>query len=85
MGEEIGAFIKIADETKPLSAEEIKEFSKGKISHFKVPKYVINVERDFPKTSTGKVHKIRFLDYFKDEIKAALSLQQEEGRAKVEN
>lgn len=84
MGEEVGAFIKLADETKPLSCEDVKEFSRGKISHFKVPKYVINVERDFPKTSTGKVHKIRFLDYFKEEIKAALSTQQDI-RVKAEN
>jgi acyl-coenzyme A synthetase/AMP-(fatty) acid ligase len=73
MGEEVAAFIKLKDESKPLRREELREFGKGKISHFKVPRYVINVDRDFPKTSTGKVHKIKFPEYFKDEIKAVVS------------
>lgn len=81
MGEEIGAFIKLADPTKPLNVDEMRIFSKGKISHFKMPKYVFNVECDFPKTSTGKVHKIKFLDFFAKEIKAALSQE----RSKCEN
>jgi acyl-CoA synthetase (AMP-forming)/AMP-acid ligase II len=73
MGEELGAFIKLKDKSKPLRREDLREFCKGKISHFKVPRYVFNVERDFPKTSTGKVHKIKFPEYFKDEIKAGVS------------
>lgn len=81
MGEEIGAFIKYVDPTKPMSHSELRQFSSGKISHFKLPKYLFNVERDFPKTSTGKVHKIKFLEFFAEEIKAALSQEQ----AKCEN
>lgn len=74
MGEEVGAFIKLKDKSKSLRREDLREFCKGKISHFKVPRYVFIVdEKDFPKTSTGKVHKIKFPEYFKDEIKAAVS------------
>lgn len=68
MGEEVGAFIKLKDKSKPLTHDNIKEFCKGKLSHFKIPRYILVVE-DYPRTTNGKVKKVEFLNYFADEIK----------------
>ena len=68
MGEEVGAFIRLKDDSKTLSREDIKNFCKGKLSHFKIPRYVV-VVKNYPRTTSGKVQKIRFLEYFADEIK----------------
>jgi fatty-acyl-CoA synthase len=38
------------------SAEEIREFCRGQIAHYKVPRYVKFVD-SFPMTVTGKVQK----------------------------
>jgi len=40
-----------------LTEEELKAFCKGKIAHFKVPRYIKFVD-EFPMTVTGKVRKI---------------------------
>lgn len=68
MGEEVGAFIKRKDASKPLTRDDIKEFCKNKIAHFKIPRYVVVVD-EYPRTTSGKVQKVRFLEYFADEIK----------------
>ena len=56
-GEEVGAFI-ILDEGADLHESDVKEFCKGKISHYKVPKYVLFVE-GFPLTGSGKIQKFK--------------------------
>jgi fatty-acyl-CoA synthase len=56
-GEEICAWIKL----KPgemADAEEIRDFCRDRIAHFKIPRYVLFVD-DFPMTITGKVQKYR--------------------------
>ncbi|XP_077407766.1 medium-chain acyl-CoA ligase ACSF2, mitochondrial [Vanacampus margaritifer] len=55
MGEEICACIKVKD-GQELSEDDLKTFCRGKISHFKIPRYVIFVS-NFPLTVTGKVQK----------------------------
>ncbi|KFM67040.1 Acyl-CoA synthetase family member 2, mitochondrial, partial [Stegodyphus mimosarum] len=55
MGEELCAWIFLKEGMK-VSEEDIKMFCKGKISHFKIPRYIIFVE-DFPKTTSGKIQK----------------------------
>jgi fatty-acyl-CoA synthase len=56
-GEEVMAWIQLhAGET--ASAEEIRDFCKGKIAHFKIPKHIWFVEA-FPMTVTGKLQKYR--------------------------
>jgi len=40
------------------SPEEIKEFCKGKIAHFKIPRYIKFVD-DFPMTVSGKIQKFK--------------------------
>jgi len=54
-GEEIMAWVQLADESS-LSEDELKAFCKGKIAHFKIPRYVSFVG-EFPMTVTGKVRK----------------------------
>jgi medium-chain acyl-CoA ligase, mitochondrial len=68
MGEEVAAFIRLKDKSKPLKRKDIKEFCHGKLSHFKIPRYIVTVE-EFPRTVSGKVQKFKFLEAFKSEIK----------------
>lgn len=55
LGEQICAWIKLKSGFSP-SQEDIKNFCKGQLSHFKIPRYVIFVD-GFPKTVSGKVQK----------------------------
>jgi medium-chain acyl-CoA ligase, mitochondrial len=68
MGEEVGAFIKLKDPKKPLTHDDVKEFCKGKMAHFKIPRYVLVVDK-FPRTTSGKVQKVKFPQFFSDGIK----------------
>jgi len=54
-GEEVCAWIKLR-EGETATEEEILEFCKGRIAHFKVPRYIRFVDK-FPMTVTGKVQK----------------------------
>ena len=54
-GEEVCAWIKLRT-GESSSAEEIIEFCRGQIAHYKVPAYVVFVD-GFPMTVTGKVQK----------------------------
>jgi fatty-acyl-CoA synthase len=54
-GEEIAACIRLS-EGERASVEEIREFCRGKLAHFKIPRYVKFVDK-FPMTVTGKVQK----------------------------
>ena len=54
-GEELCACVKVA-EGKTLDADAVRAFCKGKISHHKIPRYVVIVG-DYPMTVTGKVQK----------------------------
>ena len=56
-GEELCAWVKM----KPglvMTEQEVKDYCKGKIAHFKIPKYVMFVD-DFPMSVTGKIQKFR--------------------------
>jgi fatty-acyl-CoA synthase len=61
LGEELCACIKLRDGTS-ADAEEIRAYCKGKLAHFKVPRYVEFVD-EFPLTVTGKVQKYRLREY----------------------
>ena len=54
-GEEIAACVRLFD-GETATAEEIRNFCRGKLAHFKIPRYVRFVE-EFPLTVTGKVQK----------------------------
>ena len=54
-GEEICAWIKLKP-GETADADEIKDFCRGQIAHYKIPRYVRFVD-DFPMTVTGKIQK----------------------------
>ena len=54
-GEEIMAWVKLR-EGQTATAEEIRDYCRGKIAHYKIPRYVHFVDA-FPMTVTGKVQK----------------------------
>lgn len=56
-GEEVGAFI-ILKEGANLEAEDVRDFCKGKIARYKIPKYVFFVD-SFPLTGSGKIQKYK--------------------------
>jgi fatty-acyl-CoA synthase len=66
-GEEICACVKRREEGT-LTAEQVKEFCKGRIAHYKVPRYVLFVN-EFPMTITGKIQKYRLREQARAELK----------------
>ncbi len=65
-GEEVCAWIKLR-EGHSATEEEIRNFCRGKIAHFKIPRYVRFVE-DFPMTITGKVQKFEMRRIMAEEL-----------------
>ena len=59
-GEELCAWIKLRP-GQELSEDDVKEYCRGKIAHFKIPRYV-RFSADFPMTVTGKVQKFKMRD-----------------------
>jgi fatty-acyl-CoA synthase len=59
-GEELAAVV-IARTSDPIDADTVREFCRGKIAHYKIPRYVILVE-EFPMTVTGKIQKFKLRD-----------------------
>ena len=55
LGETVAAWIRLKE---PATEEEIREYCKGKIAHFKIPQYIRFVDA-FPMTVTGKIQKFR--------------------------
>nr|WP_298375970.1 AMP-binding protein [uncultured Halomonas sp.] len=56
-GEEIMAWVKLS-EGETLDEESLRDFCKGQIAHYKVPRYVKFVDA-FPMTVTGKIQKFK--------------------------
>jgi fatty-acyl-CoA synthase len=56
-GEEVGAFV-IKATGAALSEEDVRDACRGKISRFKVPRYVFFVD-GFPLTASGKIQKYK--------------------------
>jgi fatty-acyl-CoA synthase len=54
-GEEICAWVRLKT-GEQATVEEIREYCKGKIAHYKIPRYVFFVD-SFPMTVTGKIQK----------------------------
>lgn len=69
-GEEVGAFI-IKNDNSNLTAEDVRDFCRGKISRHKIPKYVFFVDA-FPMTGSGKIQKYKLKDL-------ALAMAKEQG------
>lgn len=56
-GEDVGAFI-IQREGFDLNTQDVREFCKGHIAKYKIPRYVFIVD-EFPMTGSGKIQKYR--------------------------
>ena len=54
-GEELCAWVKLR-EGETLTEDEVRDFCRGQIAHYKIPRYVRFVA-DFPMTVTGKMQK----------------------------
>ena len=54
-GEELCAWVRLRDGAT-LTDEHVRDFCRGRLAHFKVPRYVLFVD-EFPMTVTGKVQK----------------------------
>ncbi|KAH8412882.1 hypothetical protein KR009_006446, partial [Drosophila setifemur] len=65
LGEEVCAFVRLNEGVDPatFTTETLKAYSKGKLAHFKVPRFVIPVDA-FPKTTSGKVQKFKLVEAF---------------------
>jgi fatty-acyl-CoA synthase len=67
-GEQVGAFIRLK-EGKSITEEEIRDFCRGQIARFKIPKYIFFI-MEFPMTASGKVQKYKLSEQSVDMCKA---------------
>jgi len=65
-GEEACACV-VVREGHSVDPEEVREFCRGKIAHYKVPRYVVAVD-EFPMTVTGKIQKFKLRETLIDEL-----------------
>ncbi|GAA3698921.1 hypothetical protein GCM10022377_09910 [Zhihengliuella alba] len=56
-GEEVMACIIPHEGAAELTAEELREYCRGRIAHYKIPRYV-QIRSSFPMTVSGKVRKV---------------------------
>jgi len=67
-GEELMAWVQLhAGES--ATEEELRDFCKGRIAHFKIPRYIWFVD-EFPMTVTGKVQKFRMREIAMEKLQA---------------
>jgi fatty-acyl-CoA synthase len=66
-GEELCAWI-IAKAGECPTDQEIRDFCKGQIAHYKIPRYIWFVEA-FPMTATGKIQKFKMREVMIEELK----------------
>ncbi|WP_248846140.1 AMP-binding protein [Rhodococcoides corynebacterioides] len=62
-GEELLACVRLRDGAATLTADDLREFCRGQLAHYKIPRYV-EVLDEFPMTVTGKVRKIELRERF---------------------
>jgi fatty-acyl-CoA synthase len=74
-GEEVMAWVRLKPDAD-VTEESIRDFCRGKIAHYKVPRYV-KLADEFPMTVTGKVQKFRMREMAVEELglQAAASVQ----------
>jgi len=72
-GEEVMAWIQL-HAGQSAGEQEIRDFCKGKIAHFKVPKYIWFVE-EFPTSVTGKLQKFRMREMAIEHLRGGAELK----------
>ncbi|MGD9724200.1 MAG: AMP-binding protein [Pirellulales bacterium] len=65
-GEELCAWVKLKNGCT-CTVDEIRDFCRGKLAHYKVPRYVKFVE-SFPQTVTGKIQKFKIRELVSEEL-----------------
>jgi fatty-acyl-CoA synthase len=65
-GEELCAWVRVA-EGSSLTPDELREWCRGKLAHYKVPRYVRFTD-EFPMTVTGKVQKFKMREVSVQEL-----------------
>jgi fatty-acyl-CoA synthase len=66
LGEEICAWVQLYP-GESMTEEELKDFCRGQITHFKIPRYVRFVD-EFPMTVTGKIQKFLMREQMEAEL-----------------
>jgi len=68
-GEELCAWIKLKPNLngEAPTADEIKNFCRGRMAHFKIPRYIKFVTA-FPQTVTGKIQKFKIREQMREEL-----------------
>jgi fatty-acyl-CoA synthase len=66
-GEEVMAWVKLRPGASALTEDEVRAYCKGKLAHYKVPRYVRLVV-EFPMTVTGKVQKYKLRERAIEEL-----------------
>jgi fatty-acyl-CoA synthase len=59
-GEEVGAFIRLK-QGAALQPEDVRDFCRGRISRYKIPKHVAFVDA-YPMTASGKIQKFKLVE-----------------------
>jgi fatty-acyl-CoA synthase len=65
-GEELAAWVQLR-EGASVDADGLREFCRGRIAHYKVPRH-IRVVDEFPMTVTGKVQKFKLREQAIEEL-----------------
>jgi fatty-acyl-CoA synthase len=66
-GEEVMAWIKLRDGASPLTLPDLQDFCKGKLAHYKIPRY-LKLVTEFPMTITGKIRKTEMREMSIEEL-----------------
>jgi fatty-acyl-CoA synthase len=75
-GEEVMAWIRMRGDAAPLEIDDVREYCRGRLAHYKIPRYV-HVVDEFPMTVTGKVRKVEM----RETAQRMLGLSPESGPA----
>lgn len=70
-GERVAACI-VLKEGAALTADDVKAFCRGQLSHYKIPEYYTFV-KDYPMTASGKIQKYKLREQVKQELARELS------------
>ena len=80
MGEEVAVWIRLnkgAAFNGDIQASDIKNFCKGNLAHFKIPRYIEFVD-SFPLTATGKIQKFQLKAIMEEKLKMERKLTEEQ-------
>jgi fatty-acyl-CoA synthase len=66
-GEELMAWVVLRPDASTVTEDDIRDFCRGQIAHFKIPRYVKFVDA-FPMTVTGKVQKFKMREQAVEEL-----------------